>query len=86
MLIHLESGVCESGANRDQLDSLAYSCYESEYYSNGWCFYHKYKCPDCQKTFRYLSGLFQHVESNACDQQLLGTSIGELKDFISRNV
>ncbi len=35
MLIHLESGVCEIGAECDQIDSLAYSYHESEEYTNG---------------------------------------------------
>jgi hypothetical protein len=85
-MIHLESGTCESGADRDTLDSLAYECYQSEEYINGWNEYYRYKCPDCENQFRYLSGLFQHVESDACNQQLNGTSIGQLDYFISIRV
>jgi hypothetical protein len=83
MMIHLESGTCESGVECGELDRLAYECYQRGKYINGWNEYYKYKCPDCENQFRYLSGLFQHVESDACNQQVEGTSIGRLEHFIS---
>lgn len=86
MMIHLESGICESGVDCDRLDRLGYFCYQSDDYTNDWNAYYKYKCPHCQTKFRFLSGLFQHVESDARNQQLQGTSIGKLENFISIKV
>jgi hypothetical protein len=83
MMIHLESGNCESGIDRYRLDRIAYDCYYSEDYTNDWDDYYMYKCPDCQNGFRFLSGLFQHIESDACDQQLDATSIADLVYDIS---
>lgn len=82
MLIHLESGICASGADCEKLDRFAYLCYQWKAYTNGWNEYYKYKCPDCQTVFRHLSGLFQHVESDACNQKFDG-GIGKLESFIS---
>jgi hypothetical protein len=81
-MIHLESGTCESRTYCGLLDDLAYECYQSDDYTNGWTECYKYKCPACLTRFRYLSALFQHVESDACDQDFNG-SIGKLEFFIS---
>ncbi|ERF77060.1 hypothetical protein EPUS_06278 [Endocarpon pusillum Z07020] len=86
MLIHLESGKCDSGVNCDRLDSIAYRCYQSRYYTNGWNEYYQYKCPDCQTKFRYISALFQHAESDACNQRCNGTSLEKLRHYISISV
>jgi hypothetical protein len=81
MLIHLESGICERGINCEEMDYMVYQRYESEGYANGRHQYHRYRCPACQLKFRFLSGLFQHVESKACGRQSKET-IAELKGFI----
>ncbi len=86
MMIHLESGTCDSGVDCVDLDRFAYLCYQSRAYTNGWSEHKKYKCPECQKKLRLLSGLFQHVESDACNQQIRTKSIGKLVHFISTRV
>ena len=86
MMIHLESGTCDCGIDRHELDRLAYKCYQSRDYTNGWNDYYRYRCPHCDFTFRFVSGLFQHVESEACNQRLVGTSLGKLEHFISIRV
>ena len=86
MMIHLESGSCECGVNRDGLDRIAYECYWSEDYTNDWNDYYMYKCPDCQNGFRFLSALFQHIESDACNQGMDGASIAALVYDILREI
>ena len=47
-----------------------------------------YKCPDCDARFSVLSGLFQHVESNACDEGIDegSGSMRKLLRFLERRV
>lgn len=73
MLLHLETGYCESGVDDGDVTSLAFKCYQSEHYT---CYDDDYdfKCPTCDTPFVAMSGLFQHVESNACDEGLTGRS------------
>ncbi|KIW23076.1 uncharacterized protein PV07_11305 [Cladophialophora immunda] len=64
MMIHLESGNCESGIDRDDIDSYIRDCgYVNELYDGL-----MYQCPDCEADFRFASALCQHVASNACNQ------------------
>lgn len=86
MMIHLESGTCECGIDRDGLDHIAYDSFWSEDYTNDWNDYYMYKCPDCQNGFRFLSALFQHVESDACNQEMYATSIEALLYDISGDI
>ncbi|PYH65883.1 uncharacterized protein BO88DRAFT_470151 [Aspergillus vadensis CBS 113365] len=62
MLIHLESGACQSGVSEETIDDLAAECYQSRKYivdtDGGW----RYECPDCERQFWQLSALYQHVE------------------------
>lgn len=64
MLIHLEAGICEDGdyietqfrhyVNRGDTSRVDYT--------QGGTF----TCKSCDKVFVRVSGLFQHIESNAC--------------------
>lgn len=58
MILHLESGACVSGMNREQLNDLLLPFGESTY-----------RCPDmgCGKEFGMLSGMMQHMESEVCE-------------------
>ena len=40
--------------------------------------YYPYFCPECDSQFTKLSGLLQHVESPACDQDIESGAIGRL--------
>jgi hypothetical protein len=82
MMIHLESGTCECGIDREELDGIAHNCYWSAHYTKLCDDYYMYKCPDCQNGVRFLSALFQHIESDACNQEMDATSIAALVDDI----
>lgn len=63
---------------------LAFECYESRYYVTG-NDSHPLQCPGCAKAFSKVSSLFQHIESEACNESYdegIG-SLGDLRDYIS---
>lgn len=94
MIIHLESGTCPSGIDHIDLNKSAAMCHqwkayldkeyrvdllerrdlESEYYEAVYPF----ECPGCDSYFTKLSGLFQHVCSKACHQDLHSGKIDKL--------
>jgi hypothetical protein len=94
MIIHLESATCASGIDMIDLNESAAMCFqwkayldedyreelldrtdlEDEYYEKVYPFL----CPGCSGCFTKLSGLFQHVYSNACDQGLHEGKIAKL--------
>ena len=63
MLIHLESGCCDSGTDAYDLRRIALDCYQSKKYSTYLEDVYTYFCPVCKTEFRTLSGLFQHAET-----------------------
>jgi len=94
MVIHLESGACESEIDIIDLNESAAMCFQwkayldEEFrddlldrhdlrsaYSDS---VYPFKCPECDTVFTKLSGLFQHVYSEACDQDLYEGKIGKL--------
>ena len=81
MMIHLESGTCASGVCMTDIDHWAQQCYQHWAYTTSDNGGYQYKCPDCGMDFKYVSGLFQHVESPACDMRYEG-SIAKLRDYI----
>jgi hypothetical protein len=94
MILHLEPGTCPSGIDIIDLNQSAAMCYQwkayidadfrdellnrcdlkSEYSGS----VYPYKCPECDTGFSKLSGLFQHVYSQACDQRLDEGKIAKL--------
>ncbi|KAJ4356568.1 uncharacterized protein N0V89_004602 [Didymosphaeria variabile] len=98
MIIHLESGACESDIDYLDLNSSAAECYSwaqfihTDYRDDmlASCDLKRmyqgtvfpYKCPDCDSGFPKLSSLFQHVDSSACDQTLNEGAIGHLSRFL----
>jgi len=42
-----------------------------------------YKCPTCDSTMAKLSSLYQHVDSNTCDQALNDSVIGQLRNYLA---
>ena len=81
MMIHLESGRCPSGANYDQVLRLVRfsGSWREPYLSHDeWPM-----CPSCSAGFDSLSGLLQHVESEACGEGY-DTGSGTLGDLMTR--
>ncbi|OCK82209.1 hypothetical protein K432DRAFT_324652, partial [Lepidopterella palustris CBS 459.81] len=85
MIIHLESGSCLSNINKADLNESAAMLYQwnkiiqsqqwrdrllSRDDLDSYDSPQPFRCPGCGATFRLLSGLFQHVGSPACDQEL----------------
>lgn len=96
MILHLESGSCASGIDKSDLETSAAFCYQSRYFMDedsrqaifddydlaDDCFH--FDCPDCDMEFRKLSGLFQHIESQTCDQTLYDGAIGKLRKWLNK--
>lgn len=63
MVLHLEARGCVSGADSRLVDNAAFNCLEGEYLGsddpNS-----PFMCPRCTSTFRFMSGLLQHAESD----------------------
>ncbi|KAJ0419375.1 hypothetical protein BJY00DRAFT_313976 [Aspergillus carlsbadensis] len=83
MLIHLESGSCESGATKDHVDGITrYSNHSWEcmdYYDDD----KPYFCPDCRTWFSKLSALYQHVEDAlVCESPVLDVLEQEIEYWI----
>ncbi|CAH0057943.1 unnamed protein product [Clonostachys solani] len=86
MLLHLETGTCSSGVNRERITELAFECRQSQYYASSKDDF-DFECPDCAAPFSYISGLFQHVQSEACDEELDKQSpLRVFLRFLSRRV
>ena len=79
MMIHLEAGTCNSGVGHDEIDDWAFD--GSRAYTNNWTDYYRYQCPTCAEDFRFVSGLLQHIESLACQQELDGDIEDMLEDL-----
>ena len=94
MIIHLESGTCDSKINYIDLNESAATCYQWKAYLDEdyrydlldrcdlqWKYsetVYPFRCPECDTGFTKLSGLFQHVYSKACIQGLYTGKIGKL--------
>jgi len=94
MIIHLESGTCESGIDVIDLSESATQCFQWKAYidaefGNGLLncqdprsdynnTVYPFYCPECKMVFTRLSGLFQHVYSKACNQGLYEGKVGKL--------
>lgn len=80
MLIHLENGCATDIGELDRLAVAGYSW--PEYVRDGWGRWLEeseqvgrsrsrpkvFCCPSCNGRFKYLSGLVQHAESDACEE------------------
>ena len=74
MVLHLETGTCESGVDCEFVAETArMSTNMAEYHSENE--YYPLQCASCDEQFRFLSGLLQHVESDRCEE-ILGCSGG----------
>lgn len=84
MILHLEAGSCPSGTNSDDVDDIAFTCYQSQQYTSN----HQgfdFCCPSYGADFLYMSGVLQHAESNACAVSLgKRTAWGKFLHFLSQ--
>lgn len=93
MIIHLESGACRSGIDAMDLNRWTAQCYQWRYYVDPdyredllgdvdiqfeYGTSYPFSCPTCDREFTRLSGLFQHVTTQSCEQELDGNVIGKL--------
>lgn len=94
MIIHLESGACESEMDMIDLNESAAICFQWKAYIDedyrddllDRCDLqseysepvYPFRCPECDTCFTKLSGLFQHVYSKACNQGLYTGKMGKL--------
>lgn len=78
MMIHLESGACVSGVDCTDIDSWMFDGHCTARFLNDWGDDYLYTCPDCDTNFRFASALLQHIESNACDENI-GDAVSSIK-------
>jgi hypothetical protein len=87
MVLHLEAGSCESGADSYKVDDIAYDCYHAEWYITEDGADMDYECPSCDTGFYYMSGLLQHIESQVCDEKLTkGKPLRKFLNFLHTQI
>jgi hypothetical protein len=84
MLIHLESGACSSEVTLDDINNWAFQYRQLNPHINPQAD-NPYSCPGCENKFRYLSGLLQHLGSNACGRTI-NNALRGLQSFLARRV
>lgn len=78
MMLHLEVGNCEAQIYTDLIEEIALDCSQSERYTCDDDSKFNFECPNCDARFRYMSGLLQHAESDACSAKLAnGEPLGD---------
>ncbi|KAK2781871.1 hypothetical protein FQN53_000298 [Emmonsiellopsis sp. PD_33] len=81
MLIHLEAEKCNDAGLKDQFYHSAGRYYKENHQYRGepW-----FDCPECNKSFKTLSGLYQHAEMRPGCSYLLdnGNFLDGLKEYI----
>ncbi|KAH6642067.1 hypothetical protein C7974DRAFT_384783 [Boeremia exigua] len=94
MILHLESGCC-SDIDCADLDRLAANCSRWREFvdinhrdamlrsDDISAYLELYFCPCCEMPMTELSGLFQHVESGACEQTLDVGAVGQLRRYLA---
>ena len=100
MILHLESGTCRSEIDEFDLNESAAMCFQWKAYLDGnhrdkllnrddsQCECSKrgypFRCPECDTGFTKLSGLFQHVYSKVCNQDLYEGKIAKLINWLDK--
>lgn len=75
MLLHLEPGACRtSDISREEINELAFDSRNMDGYMTytgpRWKRQYTFECATCSSTFYTISGLYQHVESDYCNESL----------------
>jgi hypothetical protein len=87
MVLHLEAGTCESGADSDRVTEIAFDCHQSEKYACEDNSEFDFECPTCNTPFTWMSGLLQHVESDHCDERLAKRKpLGKFLQFLRSQI
>jgi hypothetical protein len=97
MILHLESGFCTSGTNVLDLNRWAAQCYQWSSYIDAeyrddmldnveirdeYGAVCPFFCPCCLREFSLLSGLFQHVSTDSCDETLGSHAMKKLRRWL----
>lgn len=67
MFLHIETGGCAVEVDCDDIIDLAFECKHSFAYECSTDDFN-FECPTCATPFQTVSGLLQHVESDACEE------------------
>ncbi|KAH7308488.1 hypothetical protein B0I35DRAFT_442053 [Stachybotrys elegans] len=86
MVLHLEAGGCGSGVDEEDISDLAFECYQASKYTTGDGSDYDFECPTCETPFAFISGLLQHVESDACEEELVNGPLGRFLRFLRTRV
>ena len=93
MVLHLESGYCPWRIDEEDIKDLALQCHQSKYYAADYDYYDYYDdamafmCPSCDAQFFKLSSLFQHAESDCCEETVTpGTPLMKLLRFLQSRI
>lgn len=89
MVLHLETGACESGVDREEVQQLAFDCWDLDGYicdddddPN-----YDFVCATCDVPYRFISGMLQHAESEACEETLAKNSpLGKFLKLLRKRV
>jgi len=100
MVIHLETGNCDSGVDIIDINESAAMCYQWRSYLDEdyrdemlQCVdlkeeyagtVYPFECAQCEASFPKLSALFQHVESSSCEQDLDGKAMLKLMTWLKK--
>ena len=100
MILHLETGSCQSDLTSQGLNKMVVRCYEACNYINEKFRTDKragedlrasytdmvmpFQCPKCNRGFRALSGLLQHSSSQKCSQTLDSGTIRKLVNWLNK--
>ncbi|KAL7921257.1 hypothetical protein ACQKWADRAFT_314070 [Trichoderma austrokoningii] len=63
IILHLELGECKSGVQARHVNCCARDEQGAEWIIGG---DGSYQCPECDRKFKFMSGLVQHAEGEAC--------------------
>lgn len=86
MVLHLEAGYCESGADCFDVNEAARACYQSKHYTSDDRDF-SFECPACSSRFRFMSALLQHAESDTCDEHLgRNRALGKFLHYLPRHI
>jgi hypothetical protein len=100
MILHLESGACPSDLDTQDLNMTAAQCFQWQMYidrnyreamlegrnlDEWYCEQpFPFECPECERSFAKLSGLFQHASGRTCEQTMSSGAIGKLVRWLDK--
>lgn len=82
---HLEGATCESGTNSDHIRETVLRFDPRGTLTNHRDLVYPFRCPECGDSFRFVSGLLQHIERSSCAQHM-NSDIWEILDVIQERI